>query len=87
MNFKINLVPVLAVEQSGIYLLEEWQSYIKEKSRFVDEMKLVDGVGKFKQHQPFFIHFQWKSNKHNGARGQFQYFRAWNYKFAFERFQ
>lgn len=50
-------------------------------------MKIEDDLGRFAAHQPFWIHYQWKSNNQNGKRGQFQYFRSWNYEYAVKRFK
>lgn len=74
-------------QSSGIYLLEDWNKLIQQKTKFIDNLEVEDDLGRFNTHQPFWIHYQWKSNSQNGKRGQFQYFRSWNYKYAFKRFK
>ena len=50
-------------------------------------MKLEDDSGRWREAQPFWIHYQWKEPKHNSARGQYQFFRSWNYKYAYDRWR
>ena len=66
---------------------EEWTIILKERTEYIDKMKTVDDAGRWRTSHPFWIHYQWKGDKYNGARGQFQYFRSYNYKYAFERFK
>lgn len=86
-SMKINMDLSFEAGDMGIYTWEEYQLELKERNSFIDGLKLVDDEGRWRRHHPFWIHYQWKSDKHNGARGQFQYFRSWNYKYAFERFR
>ena len=84
---KQNILISVEMGDLGIMSEKEWQIEIKRRTKFIDELKTKDDVGRWKTSHPFWIYYQWKSDKHNSGRGAIQYFRSYNYKYAFERFK
>lgn len=54
---KYNLEPMYDVSNVGLELEEDYLMKLKEMTRFVDELKTVDDLGKFHTAQPFWIHY------------------------------
>ena len=50
-------------------------------------MKFSGNNQRFQQASPFWIHYVWTGNNRAGYLGQAQYFKAWNLKYAVDRFK
>jgi hypothetical protein len=84
---KRNMGPMMDEKSCGIYTLSMWKSRMSGMSKFVDALKFSGNNQRFYRASPFWIHYIWTGNNRAGYLGQAQYFRAWNLKYAVDRFK